>query len=170
VNNNLGDSAAGLKVLTENVDQEKNENAENLVHAHNHPQIFLREGFWLGQQPLVHAMMDVSDGLHSDIKHILKQSKAGARIELEKLPVSDSLKNVSSMLNWNSQELAANGGEDYCLLFTVNPGSFENLANSYKKQFKTQIYPIGEITSRSGLSYYQDRKQVKLAGKGFKHF
>ena len=80
VTGTLGDSAQGLADLRE--DRPETEFAA----AHLDPRPHVREGAWLGKQRAVHAMMDLSDGLASDLGHILKASGAGAEISVERIP------------------------------------------------------------------------------------
>ena len=75
------------------------------------------------------AMIDVSDGLASDIKHICKQSKLGAAIYEEKLPIDQKTWDAARDFNMDPTLFALNGGEDYELLFTVPQSDFEKLKN-----------------------------------------
>ncbi len=69
----LGDSGGGLKAIRENIP--KTEDIEYLIHAHYHPEPHPKQGMWLATQSVVHAMMDISDGLDCDLKRIIKSSK-----------------------------------------------------------------------------------------------
>src|SRR5690554_7699283 len=62
-------------------------------------QAHVAQGQWLAQHKSVHAMMDVSDGIASDLQHILKASKKGAHIDLDQLPLSPQLDRKSTRLN-----------------------------------------------------------------------
>ena len=67
---------------------------------------------------MVGAMMDISDGIASDLRHILQASCAGAVIELDKLPCSPELTSICNEHGWDRYELATSGGEDFELLLT----------------------------------------------------
>ncbi|MCK5846865.1 MAG: thiamine-phosphate kinase [Bacteroidales bacterium] len=77
----------------------------------------------------LHAMMDVSDGLASEVKHICKQSKLGAAIYEDKLPIDQKTWDAARVFNMDPTMFALNGGEDYELLFTVPQSEFEKLKN-----------------------------------------
>jgi thiamine-monophosphate kinase len=169
VNDYLGDSPGGLKILLE--DLEIDEPGKQLIQAHNHPEPQIEEGQFLSSKSAVHSMLDVSDGIGSDIKHIIERSAVGARIEVEKIPVSEELKKTGQKYGWDILDLAINGGEDYCLLFTVASAEFKNLKSAYVKKFDSEITEIGKIQSEKyGLRYFKDGKQLGLEGGGFDHF
>ena len=73
------------------------------------------------------AMIDISDGLSSEIIHICKQSKIGCNLYEEKLPLDPQLINVCEEFNIDSTTVAINGGEDYELLFTIAIEDFEKV-------------------------------------------
>jgi len=169
VNKYIGDSAAGLKLLLNNIDYEQK--LQYLVEAHNHPEPQIRAGQFLGSSSAVHAMLDVSDGIGSDIKHIMARSEVGARIELADLPLSDALRNCTQKYEWNAIDLAVNGGEDYCLLFTVDPEEFPQLKHKYEEKFKGALYKIGVVQANDyGLKYFYRGELEKFKGQGFDHF
>jgi thiamine-monophosphate kinase len=128
---------------------------------HRNPQPQVAEGIWLGQREEVRAMIDISDGLASDIRHILKNSRVGAEIDVERIPVA---------LGADTQT-AACGGEDYKLLFTVAAEGAERVAADFFKQFGTPIYSIGRITGEAEvLKWLQNGKPVELDWQGFEHY
>jgi thiamine-monophosphate kinase len=73
------------------------------------------------------AMIDISDGLSSEIIHICKQSKVGCNLYEEKIPVDPQFINVCEEFNIDSTTVAINGGEDYELLFTITLGDFDKI-------------------------------------------
>jgi thiamine-monophosphate kinase len=174
VTNYLGNSGAGLKILLENIEPE-NKQLEStlnyLVKSHHMPVPQIKEGEWLSQQKGVNAMMDVSDGISSDIQRIIERSNVGAKIYLDKLPISDELLEISTLYNWNIYELAASGGEDYCLLFTVNKDDIERISNMFYEQFHKPLYQIGVITeNKKLLNFYHHNNVVQLKEIGYDHF
>ncbi|CUI17111.1 Thiamine-monophosphate kinase [Candidatus Protochlamydia naegleriophila] len=164
----LGDSGAGLKILLENLPH--NPITEALIHQHVHPRPHLSEGEWLASQVGVHAMMDISDGLDSDIQHIMERSHCGAKLYLDKLPLSPSLKTCAKQYGWFAEEMAATAGEDYCLLATVNPNAYAALNLGYQQLFDRPLFKVGEITTGSTLSYLKDGQPFQLSKTGFDHF
>ncbi len=165
----LGDSAAGLYALLNELPAD--ETVKHLIQQHHHPKTFIEEGKWLGQQESVHAMIDVSDGIESDLQHIIDQSAAGAEINLENIPISSELAAFSKQHNLNPEELAITGGEDYCLLFTIDSSQFEVFADQYKTNFGCSVFKIGTIKeNKQGIIYKKKGHPVKLSTKGFDHF
>lgn len=152
VTNYLGDSGAGLRAILEN--QTLEADIQHLITQHHKPSPHVKQGQWLTERREVNAMIDISDGVNSDIKRIMEKSSCGSIIHLDHLPISPTLYKVSTKTGWELYELAASGGEDYCLLLTVDSQSYEHLAQDYKKEFRTPLYQIGEITNQAGLLTY----------------
>lgn len=125
VTGTLGDSAAGLKAILEGVDQ--NADIQTLIERHYLPLPRVAEGLRLAATPGVHAMMDISDGIGSDLYHILEASGMGAVIDVPALPLSPALQRVCARLGWDAAALATGGGEDYELLFTCTPEAEKTL-------------------------------------------
>lgn len=166
VTGNLGDSATGLRLLAE---QKLLPNA--LAQAHFCPKPYVNEGVWLGEQDEVNAMMDVSDGIASDLIHILRASQKKAQIELAELPMSGEMENVCRKHDWNANEIAVTGGEDYVLLFTVKEDRFDNLNNRYRSEFNQNLVPIGQIKEGvPSIEWIEKGGLINLDWKGFTHF
>ncbi len=167
----LGDSGAGFKCLLSNEPLTKW--SHSLIKKHNKPIPHIKEGRWLGNflapQNCVHAMMDVSDGIASDLKRICEESNCGVEIYLEKLPISEELKLESKRLSFDALNMALIGGEDYCLLFTAEPAVCNKLTLEFQEKFKRPIYEIGKITDK-GFIYLQNGKVTKPPPRGFEHF
>jgi thiamine-monophosphate kinase len=89
------------------------------------------------------SMIDISDGLSSEIKHICKESHVGAKIYEDKILLDNDTKNMALEFNINPLVTALNGGEDYELLFTVPIGDFEKIKNH------PDITIIGHIADES---------------------
>ncbi len=125
----VGNSGAGLKVLLENLSVD--ETSIPLIKAHLRPQPQLKKGRWLSQQPGVHAMMDLSDGIYCDIQRIMDVSNCGACIDLGLLPLSSNFKDACKKYGWTMEELAVTSGEDYQLLLTIDPNSYASINEAY---------------------------------------
>jgi len=165
----LGDSAGGLEVLLNHLPETK-DNLQ-LIRSHHLPEPHIKEGIWLAQHQELHAMIDVSDGISSDLSHILKTSGKSAIVDLNKLPVSDILKRVSSEQGWDIDRLATSGGEDYVLLCTVKASNFEKIKAGFHATFNRDLFPIGEITDGENLiKWIKNGKQVFFNQHGFDHF
>ena len=166
---NLGDSAAGLRLLSSSSSFDGG--YETLVRRHIHPEPLLHQGEFLAAVNGVHAMMDVSDGLDSDLRQIMARSNCGAAVELEKIQLSPELRNGAKNHGWNAHELACTGGEDYALLFTLAPDARAAVTRSFQEKFDDEISIIGLITDRPGeLTYSRNEKPYMLKTKGFRHF
>lgn len=125
VTGSLGDSAGGLKAILEGV--ERDADVQALIDRHYLPLPRVEEGLQLAATPGVHAMMDISDGIGSDLKHILEASGLGAVIDMPSLQLSPALQRVCARLGWDAAALAIGGGEDYELLFTCTPEAERSL-------------------------------------------
>lgn len=109
------------------------------------------------------AMIDVSDGLSSDIMHICKQSGVGCRIFEERLPVDYQTASMAETFNMNVTTVALNGGEDYELLFTVPIAVHEKL------KFIPGVHLVGHITSAEEGNYLitRDEQAMELRAQGW---
>ena len=125
---------------------------------HRRAQARIPEGKVLGESRAVHAMMDVSDGIASDIKHIMEQSHVGAEIYLESVPTDYDIR------------FATTGGEDYELLLTVDPNAFDEVAAALLNATGTTLTKVGRITADNTLTWLDDGKPSELELKGFTHF
>lgn len=156
VTGNLGDSGAGLQAILEC--KERSENVLHLIKKHYHPLPRVAEGLALRNCVGVHAMMDISDGIGSDLRHILKASQVGAEIDVKKLPISQEMNCVCEQFGWNKYELATSGGEDYELLFTIDENSCNQLNINY--------YVIGKIVEGNTIKWINSDKDFI----GYRHF
>ena len=125
---------------------------------HRRAQARIEEGKLLGACEAVHAMMDVSDGIASDIKHIMEQSAVGAEIELSKVPTDYDIR------------FATTGGEDYELLMTVDPARFDEVAEALRSATGTELTAIGRIVEGSELQWLDNGAPAEIELKGFTHF
>ncbi len=90
------------------------------------------------------SMIDISDGLSSELLHICKNSECGCKIYQEKIPISREAGEAAKEMNIEPLIAALNGGEDYELLFTVSPSDYEKIEKI------DQITAIGHITKKEG--------------------
>lgn len=164
----LGDSAAGLRLLQSN--RSTGTIHSKLIERHHRPTPFLREGQWLSTQPAVHAMMDLSDGLATDLPRILEASGCGAEIELTDLPLSQELREVATEEGWDPVDLAVAGGEDYCLLFTLDAHQAPELLERYLQSFNRPFYLIGGIVAERSLTFVHEGVRQGREFRGFEHF
>lgn len=155
VGGQLGASALGLRdILSGKVDTP---NAE----LHRQPMAQSQEGVWLGGRAEVHAMMDLSDGLASDLCHILRASHCAAEIFVENIPAVEG-----------DVESAVCGGEDYKLLFTVANDMVEDFERDFEAQFGCRPYRIGRITEsvKPEIIWLNKGERITPQWRGFTHF
>lgn len=122
---------------------------------------FLKE---LEVQPT--SMIDISDGLASEIMHICKSSEAGCHIYDEKLPIDAKTSMTAIDFNLDPNTCALNGGEDYELLFTVSQDDFDKIKGN------PHMSIIGHITNQQDGIYYIDKNgsAIELRAQGWNHF
>jgi thiamine-monophosphate kinase len=169
VTGSLGDSAAGLRIVLEKRPRGRDEAA--LVRRHNRPRPHLPEGAWLAGRKAVTAMMDVSDGIDSDLRRILERSVCGAAVNLDALPLSALLRRAARKYGWDERELAVTGGEDYCLLAAVRRDAAAETAAAFERAFGRPLVRIGTIMAAGdGLRYFAGGRPAALRRRGFDHF
>ncbi|QHB17434.1 thiamine-phosphate kinase [Mannheimia pernigra] len=169
VSGTLGDSAGGLQLLlnqkTDNVNWNKDESYLIQRHLRPTPRVLL--GLTIAS--IANAAIDISDGLLSDLGHILKRSRCGAVINLDDLPLSESLLNCYS--KEKAEQFALSGGEDYELCFTVHNDNKQKLEKALTN-IGVNYTCIGQIRSaKEGLTLLRHNEAVRLPAKsGFDHF
>lgn len=109
------------------------------------------------------AMMDISDGLSSELMHICKQSNCGCRIYEKNIPIDYQTAVMAEELNMNVTTCALNGGEDYELLFTVPIGDHEKI------QQMDNVKLIGHITrpELGQMLVTRDNQEFELKAQGW---
>ena len=156
----LGDSAAGLQAILKGI--RRSEEVKTLIERHKRPLPRVDAGVILIQSGKVGAMMDISDGIASDMRHIMKASKVGAVIALDRLPLSSELISVCAEQGWDRFWLSTSGGEDFELLFT-GPDGLEN-------ELDIKVYPVGKIVDGNELTWTVEGSAVDYDYMGYKHF
>lgn len=165
----LGDSSAGLKASIEGMTG--SEDSEYLISRHYLPVPRLEEGRLLASMRGVNSMMDISDGLASDLFRILKASGKSAVVDIELLPLSPGLLRICGEKGWNTFDLAVSGGEDYELLCTVSQDNYEYVKNKFKLESDKELFRIGTVLNGSAIiKWTKGKKPVDVSNKGFDHF
>lgn len=166
----LGDSRAGLHLILNGIDPLTDDH-KALYESHIRPYPYLAEGRFLAEQPGVHGAIDVSDGLSSDLGHILAASKVGARLWSERIPVSPPLQRFCKQFSFDAVDYALAGGEDYVLIVTIAADQVKNVRKSYEKKFGKPLFEIGEITDSRGFELVDsDGGTRPVAAAGWNHF
>lgn len=170
VSSYLGDSAAGLDIIL-NKARTGADYEPSLINAHYRPYPRVELGQKL--RSFVNAMMDISDGLASDLRHIVRASGVNAEIDCDAIPVSDSLKSYCLANDKDPLKFALEGGEDYELLFTVSPENYQKLidnhVNDTESGHPSHICCIGRITEQSSDADIV-WKGLSRVPEGFTHF
>ena len=147
VSGQLGEAELGLQILRQR--RPPANPREPLVRKHLYPEPRVELGQWLAEKRLASAMMDLSDGLSTDLPRLCAASRVGARLERERIPrlrVRDS--DAARRHGLNPLDLALHGGDDYELLFTVPPQKAKSLPHAFKG---VKLTPIGRVTQGSKL-------------------
>ncbi len=112
------------------------------------------------------AMIDVSDGLVSDLFHICEQSGVGASLYEDKLPIAEQTYSTAAEFSIDPNTCALNGGEDYELLFTIKQDDFEKIKNH------EDIHTIGYIheAEKGKVLVTRSQQVVPLQAQGWNHF
>lgn len=158
VTNTLGDAALALQLYKKNISPNPSLQKLNCPN----PQITIGEKL----RGIANSAIDISDGLASDLGHILEKSHVGAEVNINTIPLSNTMLETISFNE--AIELALTGGDDYELCFTVPKDKIELLSEKLKGFSYTQI---GTITKSTGLNLKNNNgEKYALKNKGFQHF
>ena len=173
VTGSLGRSAAGLALLEANPAPAgvPGDARADVTAAHLRPRPRTREGLWLGEAGGVTAMIDLSDGLATDLGHLCEESAVGARVDLARIPVDGSVREVARALGRDAVHWATGGGEDYELLLTCAPDALDRLAGGLARATGTALTAVGEMMPvADGIRYLDACGETVSIGPGFEHF
>ncbi|MEJ2521067.1 MAG: thiamine-phosphate kinase [Desulfuromonadales bacterium] len=166
----LGDSRAGLHLVLNRITA-GTPYLKTLLNAHLRPKPLLREGRLLAAHGGVHAAIDVSDGLSSDLGHIVRLSRVGARLFIDRLPLTPALQQFCRRFGFDPVEYALAGGEDYALLFTVAPSEADAIARDYFTTFGQSLHRLGEITDSGKIELIEGSGVSRvIVPTGWNHF
>lgn len=165
----LGDAAAGLEILNRGINV-SSDIRDCLIKAHLDPVPPLEIGSFLAKSGIVHAMIDISDGIASDMWHICEESGVGARISKELIPISEACDKLADILETSTLKWALSGGEDYRLLFTVSKRHKAELERLIRTKFGQDIFRIGEITEGNSVYLVDGEREENISSGGFDHF
>ena len=133
----------------------------------------LREAQWLTSHFRIHAMIDLSDGLAGDLRHILDSSRVGAELYTDSIPVSRAakLRSRSGASPKTPLEAALSDGEDFELLFTLASQDAVPLLDAWKQAFpQVRLGCIGKIIAGPGLMLRNKLGTQTLNAHGYVHF
>jgi len=168
VSGTLGDAALGLKILRDKGAKRK---SKGLIDRHLSPNPRIELGQALGKKQIASAMIDVSDGLLSDTLHIMEESKVGARIWENHIPLSSLYRRWVRTYSKDPYRIALSGGEDYELLFTASPKRKAAIL-SLSRSLNVPVTRLGEILpEKEGVRLIRKEGEKTLPHRiGFDHF
>jgi thiamine-monophosphate kinase len=168
VSGTLGDAALGLKILQKKGDTE---GPTSLIEKQLSPCPRIQLGQIIAKRRYATAMIDISDGLLIDTTHLLEESRVGARIWEEQVPLSRSYRKWIYSYAEDLCQMALCGGEDYELLFTAPPKMRKKLS-SLAHSLNVSITRIGEILPQKEGFYVtkKDGREYSPSHLGFDHF
>ena len=175
VTGSLGAAAAGLRLIErgahlaeQNFADDDSQKLDHVLLRQLRPEARVGWGIVLGEERLATAMIDLSDGLSSDLNRLCTASNVGALIDSALLPIDDRVTELCGRRALDPLQLALHGGEDFELLFTVKP---ENVARLPKRVDGVEIKRIGEITdSGKGVRVSEGVRVWELKPGGWVHF
>ena len=179
----IGESGAGLATLLDDecAGRLRRETCDTLRSRHLTPEPLVREGCWLARYAgpageKVGAMLDVSDGIASDVRHICRESSTrcntpvGVRINEAELPQTAALAEYLECVGGDSIRYLLQSGEDYALLFSAPASTTDDLMERFHAEFATPIARIGTFTDDERVVLYRrDGSESSLSG-GHDHF
>ncbi len=166
----LGNAAAGLALCRAALGRNALQKWKGLVKAHQAPEPRVGLGNILAACNLVHAMMDISDGLATDLAHLCEESSTGAEVARESLPVSEDLEAAAAELQIPVLDWVLRGGEDYELLFTAAPEHEDALRALVREKNEGEIFAVGRITAGRGVFLQEGSKRSEITYQGYDHF
>jgi thiamine-monophosphate kinase len=155
VSGTLGEAELGLQKLRQGARVSPKNNRALRKHLYPEPRLAL--GQWLAERKLAGSMMDLSDGLSSDLPRLCAASAVGARIQVAQIP-SPKVPLTASR-RFDALGLALNGGDDYELLFTVSANNAPRIPHSFRGITLTEI---GEVTRERRVVMAQQDGTTKL--------
>jgi thiamine-monophosphate kinase len=165
VTGTLGDSAAGIALITERTVAPEGSAAAALKERFYRPLPRVGAGLALG--PIATAAIDISDGLLADLGHLCKASGCGATIDVERVPVSAEL--LSLFPPQEALAHALGGGDDYELCFTAPPSRAEEIESALEAA-GTPVRRIGQLVAGQTVVARRDGEPFTPVVRGYRHF
>jgi thiamine-monophosphate kinase len=170
VTGTLGGAQAGLEVLRRPEAMAGLQTA-GVLSRYRRPCPRLHEAQYLRQQAPLHSLLDISDGLSSDLRHVCAASGVGARLEAVDMPIDEEVRQVAGALQRDPLAFALDGGEDFELCFTVPPGGLRDIQAAFQQQFRCSLTRVGVIQAGSDVMLgAPDGTAAALPARGYDHF
>jgi thiamine-monophosphate kinase len=165
----VGNAAAGLYLLS-GKPAVPAADYPSLVQAHRRPRPRLAMGRALGESGLVHAMIDLSDGIAKDLDHVCRESGTGALLTADTIPLSPEMVRLAAQTGQDPLAWALSGGEDYELLFTASPADDSRVIALAQKVAGVSVAKIGAIVQGDGIRIKKGDSVQSLPPGGYRHF
>ncbi len=164
-----GIPAAGLKLALGEAVGLSEEDREFLRRRHHRPEPRVALGRALAASGAVTSMLDLSDGVASDLRHICTQSGVSAVIGETMIPVSPAFRRFCELSDLGIPDLAISGGEDYELLFTITPEARNDIE---ALDGGSRVCLIGRVEAGGGSIFLENTQgaRTELEARGFDHF
>ena len=175
VTGSLGGAAAGLRLIErgahlaeQNLADEDSQKIDHVLLRQLRPEPRVGWGMVLGEERIATSLIDISDGLSSDLNHLCTESGVGALIESSLLPIDHQVVELCGRRALDPLQLALHGGEDFELLFTVKTGDVAGLPRRVDGVGLTRI---GEVRKEGdGVKISEGSRVWELNPGGWKHF
>ncbi len=170
VTGDLGASAAGLYVKKNPDLKWPSGSVKYVEKSYTAPGARAAEGKLLGETGGITAMIDISDGLVGDLAHICRSGGVGCVLKAGDLPVARETKEIAGVAGVDYLDWALYGGEDFELLFTVNPKNLSVVGKAFEEKGYS-FRQIGTIEEGPGIFLHEKNTVRELAGAaGYDHF
>ncbi len=172
VSGTLGDAAAALALLSHEIADFSPNHRSYLYRRHYRPEPRVILGKALAESGAVTSMIDISDGITSDLRHICDQSQASAAIREETMPLSPAYSAYCEISGVLPMDMALSGGEDFELLFSVDPAQESVVQSIANKGRPPSLHCIGRIEAGPPLCNIVDTlgDSRPLDPTGYDHF
>jgi thiamine-monophosphate kinase len=168
VSGTLGAAGMGLALVRKGMS--RSTAAKEELRAHLYPRLRVELGRWLAERRVASSMMDISDGLSTDLARLCRASGVGARLRSDQIPlvpVAGKRRKLFRKLRLDPLELALNAGDDYELLFTVPPRRVRELRRA--PDFG-ELRQIGKITRETSIVLESEGSPTVLEPRGWDPF
>jgi thiamine-monophosphate kinase len=170
VTGDLGGAKAGLEALC-HPDAVAGLGTTGVLARYRRPSPRLREAQYLRQYAVLHSLLDISDGLSSDLRHICEASGVGARLDAACIPVAEEVRQVAAALQADPLTFALHGGEDFELCISAPPKCIVDVRDRFERQFGCPLVRVGTIQTGNGVTLtFPDGTQQPLQARGYDHF
>jgi thiamine-monophosphate kinase len=170
VTGTLGSAKAGLEVLSHPQAVAGLPTAA-VLSRYRRPQPRLHEAQFLRQHARLHSLLDISDGLSSDLRHVCEASGVGAELEAAVIPMTEDVKQIALALQAEPLQFALHGGEDFELCLTAPPGSIGRLQAAFTQQFHCPLVRVGTIQPGHAVQLRLPQGGLMpLPARGYDHF